>query len=346
MAESGHTTPLNTKSAMKKTIQLVVGVSCIACLGNAQDAGVTGASAPTLTGYTGTGNVAQNRAMWEADLQRAAVEARKDKELKAAMAAQAPRQVVYRTAADFMAANRPPSLPPSERPAPTRRQEYVPEFEDTPSQAPAPMTVSSSEPEKKGLFALFSRSNRETVATVEAPSSPTYVPPYEREAPSPVVEAAEEPVYLPEPEPTNNGGFFSKLFGKKEQAPSAPPAPESAPMPEVAEAPAVESVTDAPPAPPASNGIPDAPNWNEAPAPVSAPPAPPEETASIFRRSSSPDSGQAATIRAQSEATVNGVLVTLYEGTQVSVIESSGTKSKIRLPDGRVGMISKSSLSL
>jgi len=45
------------------------------------------------------------------------------------------------------------------------------------------------------------------------------------------------------------------------------------------------------------------------------------------------------------QATIEGVLVRLYEGSSVVVLERSGSMARIRLADGREGTIAASALS-
>jgi len=52
-----------------------------------------------------------------------------------------------------------------------------------------------------------------------------------------------------------------------------------------------------------------------------------------------------ATVMTTSQATVSGVLVRLYEGSSVTVLERSGSMARIRLADGREGTVAASSLS-
>lgn len=74
--------------------------------------------------------------------------------------------------------------------------------------------------------------------------------------------------------------------------------------------------------------------------------APAGEEPSIFvRRSAGSASGTNATVLETTQATVAGVLVRLYEGSSVSVLERSGSMARVRLADGREGTVAASELS-
>jgi hypothetical protein len=55
--------------------------------------------------------------------------------------------------------------------------------------------------------------------------------------------------------------------------------------------------------------------------------------------------GTSAQVLATTQATVAGVLVRLYEGSSVTVLERSGSMARIRLSDGREGTVAASALS-
>ena len=102
-------------------------------------------------------------------------------------------------------------------------------------------------------------------------------------------------------------------------------------------------------------GIPSPPSFSAPPQPASGPstaptPAPTasgsEEEPSIFvRRSGGGAAGITATVLETKQATIEGVLVRLYEGSSVVVLERSGSMARIRLADGREGTIAASALS-
>jgi hypothetical protein len=63
------------------------------------------------------------------------------------------------------------------------------------------------------------------------------------------------------------------------------------------------------------------------------------------RRSGGGAAGITATVLETKQATIEGVLVRLYEGSSVVVLERSGSMARIRLADGREGAIAASALS-
>ncbi len=231
------------------------------------------------------------------------------KELKAAMAstAFAPPPAIT-TASQFLAANRPPMPPPSENPEIERSEAYVPEF--------------------------------------ETPSTPSSVPSL------PVEPSGNTPSFeMPEKERS----FFKWMKGKKEDDAVSDLPPAGAAEYETAnpyEEPDMSSSPPEPPAPVVSQDIPDVPAMNEEPAPIMRPPAPPvAETPSapapifVRREEAAGPSGEVATVEKDADAIVKGVLVKLYAGTRVSVLDTGGSDATVRLPDGRVGTVKRKSLS-
>ena len=388
---------------MKRIIVLGLGVSCFASLGNGQESG-------TGTVQSIQGNVAWNRHLDEQDLKRATTEARRMKELKHAMAAQAPAQVVYTTANDFLAANRTPTPPPSEeRPEPRRGSSYVPDFEssqDGPVR-PGPDAGQVSSPSNAGssgdlstkdrkLFGWFrGKKNNQVDGSQTAPvGAAEYQNPYEQqgietsdEATSPGAPVSEPP--SPEQAEanreavlaaTNQGasdvdlpsggsqqGLFKRLFGRENsgQEPAnslmpstSDPVEPGQPYPadgfqggEAAEEMAVAGNET-------SGGLPEPPSFDEEPAPATAPPEEPEQpsfatgseapggSSSIFvnRGGGNASGGEAAQVRREGYATVNGVRVKLYAGSQVAILNTHGRDATIQLPDGRIGTTNKSLL--
>jgi hypothetical protein len=63
------------------------------------------------------------------------------------------------------------------------------------------------------------------------------------------------------------------------------------------------------------------------------------------RRAVGGAAGAHATVLETSQAMIEGVLVRLYEGSSVVVLERSGSMARIRLADGREGTIAASALS-
>ncbi len=273
---------------------------------------------PVAPLYRNQANVQQSKMMHDRELAQAARDARIEKELKAAMAAQgmSARPPVITTAAEFLEANKPPPAPPSDtpRPEPRRGGDYVPPFE-----IPTDPTASSS------------RGSAETGPGAEAAMN----------------EATSGDLELPK----QKGGFFSKLFGgKKGEAPSDTPVPT---MP--SEYPTGPQVDAMPPEPPAeaaqtdSFEIPDAPGVNDAPVTAPAPPVASAPAAasggSIFKaKKAAESSGTKLTVVSDVNATVSGVLVKLFAGDQVEMLGQTGALARIRLKDQRVGTVAASAL--
>lgn len=361
----------------------MVAVSSFAALGNAQE---SAPASPATTAFGTQGNVAHNRTLHESELKRAAAQERQNKELMAAMAAQsAVQKPVYTTAEQFLAANKPPALPPGERPAPVRGSNYVPQFQNTapvshgapgadysvPASGNVPTYGSPQpqpEPKKGGLFGWLKPKKSEADFVPSGPSG--HADPYEgavppsgapgtpvMDAPAPEIpdveaappgEIAYEGVEMPEVGNANKG-IFGRIFGgKKEEAPAPVSTEAPAELPG-SDAGGLAMNTEAP-VPADGGGIPEAPAFDGEPAPVPEP-APaaesPAPASSIFvKRSSTPQSGQSASVKREENATVNGVYVKLYEGTRVTVLDTSGGQARIQLPDGRVGTISRGALQM
>ncbi|MEM1440695.1 MAG: hypothetical protein AAGF67_00030 [Verrucomicrobiota bacterium] len=292
---------------MKPTFLLSALLSCFVIQGNAQES--VPATAPTNS-YATQGNVSQNRSIYDQEMQRAAVEARKMKELKAAIASQSfgPPPATITTASQFLAAN-PPAVPPAPQSSEVERSAaYVPEF-DNPETSSSAGSTPSRPVESSGA-----------------------VPDFE----------------LPEKQERS---FFKWLKNKKDEPEfeGLPPAGASRYEQNPYESPATNSSPPEPAPPATSNGIPDVPAMNDS---VPAPPAPPSAgensaPASIFvkRDNGAPAAAETATVEKDSEAVVNGVIVKLYAGTQVTVLSKTVSEATVRLPDGRVGSVKRRSLS-
>lgn len=232
-------------------------------------------------GYAAQGNVAMNKTLHEAELQRAAHASRQQKALKEAMAAYTQRPQTITTAEQFLAANRPPAMPPREGDAgmsPVRTSTYVPEFETTTSRVnrsgsgtsgPSTMPGTAALPERKpGLFDFF-KSKKSAPTAVDpganpytldatAPPASSYVQPGAAGAPvgggappmvdqSEAIAAATVSPAAAEAKPD----FFGRLFGKGKKNSAAEvvfpapdtvgSAPEGAAEPSVTVAPATEA---------------------------------------------------------------------------------------------------------
>ncbi len=247
------------------------------------------------------------------------------------------------------------------------------------SAANAPRSTTVTPPEKKsGLFGLFKTKEKEPDFSADSSAMP--LPPaaaYPEPAPgaigsasAPVVPAAPAPDMAPvDPaareaaiETATSGtaeakkpSLFGRLFSKDKEAAPAPapvaPTPYPAPGGSPALAPAPTEVAGGIPTPPSFD---DSAPAKPAPMPAApaAAPAPAEATgsdaapASIFVDRSRPAaSAPSASVLTTTQATVSGVLVRLYEGTEVSVLERNGSMARVRLPDGREGTIAASALS-
>ncbi len=276
----------------------MVAVTLFTSLGNTQD---DAAAVPTggvssegvAMGYAAQGNVAMSKAQHEADLQRAALAARQEKALKAAMASYAQTPPPITTAEQFLAVNRPPAGPPREGDfalSPVKTSTYVPEFQ-TPSgsvnsSGVAPQTTTASPGRKPGLFDLF-KSKKSSPTAVDTGTNP-----YTAEALAPPAASDEQPSVAAAPvtggeapmvdqseaiaaatvfpAPTEaKPDFFGRLFGKGKKA---EPAVAVAPAPD-----SVGTVTGAPAEPSATvaaateaTGIPTPPAFTDGATPPPA----------------------------------------------------------------------------
>lgn len=278
--------------------------------------------------YRNQANVAQSKMLNDRELAQAARDARIDKELKAAMAAQGmSARPPITTAAQFMEANKPPPAPPSDTPRPEpRRGGYdVPAFE-----IPDDPTVrSSSQVKPETGTGAENTMNEATGGDLEMPKQ--------------------------------KGGFFSKLFGRKKAV-----EPSGGLLPAMPSEYPTEPIDALPPEPVPeiartdSFEIPDAPAINEAPVAAPAPPSAPEMAptppapfpepvvasgASIFKgKKAAASSGTTLTVVSDVNATVSGVLVKLFEGEKVEKLGQTGSLARIRLKDQRVGTVAASAL--
>ena len=268
--------------------------------------------------YRNQANVAQSKMMNDRELAVATRNARIEKELKAAIAAQgmSARPPVITTAAQFLEANKPSPAPPSDtpRPEPNRGGDYVPPFL-TPED---PTANSNSRVKPDNGPSAENAMNQATAGDFEMPKQ--------------------------------KGGFFSKLFGKKKAV--DPSGDILSPLSEYP----TESVGEMAPEPAAEApqlgafGIPDAPGINDSPAPQMAPTPPAPQPvgssgASIFKgKKTAASSGTKLTVVSDVDATVSGVLVKLFKGDQVEMLGQTGALANIRLRDQRVGTVPASAL--
>lgn len=367
---------------MKERLWLILALSCFATLGNGQDGALPPTPA---NGWGVQGNTAWTQAQHRAELEKAALAARQKKAMMESMASVAIKPPTITTAEQYLEYYKPatPRSPAGSGMSTEaiRSNSYVPEFQNNartgggnaPSNPAPPATVTT--PEKKSLFGLFKSKEKEpdfsSGPTANPYSNP--LPPsaaYPEPAPGgigstppPAAPAAAmapaDPAAVENSLETATAGapeakkpsLFGRLFSKEKE--TAPPAAVAPPTPYPA-----PGTTPAPAAAPAQpSGIPSPPSFDgpapaAAPAPAPAPAAPAASEggesggASIFVNRSRPEAaGQTASVLSTTQATVSGVLVRLYEGTQVSVLERSGSMARVRLPDGREGTIAASALS-
>lgn len=361
---------------MKAILWPTLALSFFPSFGNGQ---VDAVSTPPPAAGRGTqGNVAWSQAQRESELDQAALAARQKKALMQSMATVAHKPPVITSAAQYLEVHKAPAPAPGESAAssPVRRDAYVPTFEsatsnsserrsagpgDPMASAPATSSPSFAEEEKKGLFQFFKKREKDgdgLDSTAPRPPAAAYPdtsagmtaadpspgPGSEGSArdsgpgsvpapPSPREEAVADATQGGSDSET--GSFFSRLFRRKGGAADSA-APDS-----------VGSSTAAPSAPlvpePAPPALPSAPSTPSAPAMSSSGGG---GSSSIFvPRAAAPDSGATTTVLTATQATVAGVLVTLYEGTQVAILERDGGVARIRLPDGREGTIPANALA-
>lgn len=347
----------------------MLALAYLPILGNGQDGALPPTVVPNAPGIQG--NVAWTQAQQDAELDRAAAAARQKKAVMESMLTQVQRPAVITSAEQYLAVNRPiaPRSPEGSGPSPqvVRGNAYVPAFENASNrtgsgQGTTPHPVSSDLAEKKGgLFSLFKSKEKEAETAPGLPLPPASYPensaqetmgsaPRTEDASS--LSAATERAVEPE-----KPSIFGKLFSReKATEPSMPEQPTL--LPPVGDAssggamPAVPAAAEAPATSGNPGGIPSPPSFDAPAAPAPVPPAPSTGNESgdapIFSRRASGSGGgggPTASVLAASQATVGGVLVRLYEGTQVTVLERSGSMARIRLADGREGTIAASALS-
>jgi hypothetical protein len=370
---------------MKPQLWTLLAVSYFAPLGNGQDGAVAPTIVQGSSGPGIQGNVGWTQAQQDAELERAALAARQKKALMESMASYSQKPPVITSAEQYLQVHRStvPRSPEGSGPTPqaVRSNNYVPAFENTSTgrananPSPAPAKPSSKLPEKKtGLFGLFKSKEKEEISGDLVPN------PYSGEPAPPAASYPETPAMSPDPAsvppapapipaneaneaiasategtpPGEKPSLFGRLFGKSKATEpsampdptlSAPTVPASPPLPPTTEAPASSDPV----------GIPSPPSFSAPPAPASAPATSPaaapategpgEEPSIFVRRPAGGAAGPGATVLTTTQATVAGVLVKLYEGSSVTVLERSGSMARIRLSDGREGTVAASALS-
>jgi hypothetical protein len=230
-----------------------------------------------------------------------------------------------------------------------KTKEKEPEFSGGSSTMPLPPAAAYPEPAPGGIGS--------TSAPAPAPGTAPDMAPVDPAAREAALETATSG-----PADEKKPSLFGRLFSKDKDATPAPapaaPSPYPAPGAAPAPAPAPTETAGGIPTPPSFDdpapAMPAAPS--SAPAapatPPTAPPAPAAKPgsdaapASIFVDRSRPAAAApSASVLTTTQATVSGVLVRLYQGTQVSVLERNGSMARVRLPDGREGTIAASALS-
>jgi hypothetical protein len=195
----------------------------------------------------------------------------------------------------------------------------------------------------------ISAMNADAASKPPSPAPSTSAPTPDPGSTSEAIAAATEGAS--EPEKTS---IFGRLFGK-------PKAPEPSVMSDPTLS--ASTVSSAPPLPLAPGavapgepvGIPSPPSFSAPPQPASVPSTAPtsaptatgsgEEPSIFVRRAGGGAAGARATVLETNQAMIAGVLVRLYEGSSVVVLERSGSMARIRLADGREGTIAASALS-
>lgn len=137
-------------------------------------------------------------------------------------------------------------------------------------------------------------------------------------------------VELPSSGRNRSGGLLGKLLGKDDESGGVPDAP----------------TFDSPP--PSYQPPPSSPYEGETvepmnEAPASAPSAD-ERDAPIFVKRNQGDSGRSGTIKAEVEIDIEGVDVILPQGSSVTILEERDGFARVRIPDGRTGIVDRSAI--
>lgn len=302
-------------------------------VGNAQEN-----TLPVSTVYATQGNVARRQSLEELEMLAAVQAAREKKALMAAMASYSMPQQVITTPEQFLLAN-PPRVPAPRNEdgdsadSMVKKTEEVPAFDSAPGagRSPAPPRNGAPAPEappaKVGFLDLLKGMNRKK-------DSDGGVNPYVLDKPAPM-ESTTDPSLAesgaPKPPASTDavGGIFKRGGGN----------PTSMDAGEGGGALPAGSIPEVPPLGSDSQAT----NPGEGTVP-SASEMPPQD-APIFRRQTGTVSGELASLKATAEADVGGVLVSVWEGTQVKVLSQSEGIATIQLPDQRIGTIKASALA-
>lgn len=319
---------------MKRHFYPSLALSLFLSLGNAQDN-----TLPVSTVYATQGNAAKRQSLEEVEMQAAIQAAREKKALMAAMSAYAMPQQVITTPAQFLLAN-PPRVPAAPNEGESaggsieKKNDEVPMFEPAPgvgNSSTPPIKVAPTPAPKVGLFDLLKAKNRKNASVADGN-------PYAMEQPSPPESISNTsevsqgaPVQTAPNEPV--GGIFKRGDSMPGTTPSRDDS-DSLPVAPASDATTVGSVNQG------GNGGGETAPSTPSGAGMTQPDAP------IFiRRQSSSLSGETASLKSTAEAEVGGVMVSVWEGTEVKVLSKNGGMATIQLPDQRVGTINASALA-
>lgn len=294
---------------------------------------------PPPNGYGIQGNVQWSKALRDQEMENASLAARQKKAMMQSMATTSQQPPVITTAEQYLQAHRPATPPAGEQaPSPLRRDVYVPQFENAaPARPSAPDTpafetgAAPAAQEKKGLFSFLKGKEKAEFAN-DAPPPPAAAypePSTSMETPAPSIDTAGQDAALAA---ATQGGA-----GKKEEKPSF-----FGRLLKREKATEPSSTGDTTLSDPIAFPIPGEPmGQSEPPVPV------PGSGGDLFDRRQAATGGPAGAevaVLSTTQATVDGVLVRLHEGNTVTVIERSGDRARIRLPDGREGTVDVSAL--
>jgi hypothetical protein len=342
---------------MKPQLWSILVLAYFVTLGNGQDGAVAptivqGTPGPGIQGPGIQGNTAWTQAQQDADLARAVLAARQKKALMEAMVSYSPTPPVITSAEQFLQVNRPmtPRSPEGTGPTPqtVRSNNYVPDFETSETDRPAaggPPTPPNATPDfdekKPGLFELF-RGKKKSEMDGDLGSIPN-----EGVPPPPAAAYPETPAMgagldstLPEPAsseipdapPLNETPGTAMPGGTGDEA-AIFTRRDTGTTPETGELAMGGTDGDASIFVRRDTGTTGATGGTDTGAPI------------FVRRDAGAASGASATVKETTQATVAGVLVRLYQGSTVTVLERIDGMARVRLADGREGTVSAYSLS-